>query len=1529
MAQITHQLYPQIIIDTGSVVQGPGGNYVYPLSTDGGNTFFNPPSSVTVGPATLERDINKSGTASYIAMDALLSGLKPSSGEESGIFRATISPAIQMLPGNVLGAAADIGNALLSGPDIGINFLNWAFDGFEGDMPDRRYLSSDPRKVVGGSYMINQALEGVGDVARKGVRATREAGLNIKLKDIPVVGAAADWVGVGDEEIGARTPLDFLSFETTPDERTKTREYISLITQIISGAPVEGAVIAKLAAKLAKALPPGSEPTKQRVYEALSELQTKSPLKAAVLETGAGGLAGAGMITGVEALEAAYPNAPQWMKNIVMAGGGIGVPIAGMTVGAIAYDTAMKLPIIAWPLRILRGALDSLTVGGAERAAARSMQKMGGDYKTRHDVLGVMEHLKLALVLGRDIDEVTRIAFTTPQLARNEARILEAQLNAAEKNMPAKEVSAQRQLIKELRQYSNFQEGHLATLTEGGNIGATAYARYSERMMARRDKIFAALNESILKLDLGGKVGDDIPDSVIKNDYEQGLATGNFEYNVNRIQAFQEGRLALEPDQAQAITTAYDSTLAKINAARDEAARDAQERVQALRDSMPENMSDADRVDFNLWIRSEINTAYKEIDAYEDALWNSISGMDSPKTGTVTSPDGTDLGPQLLIDGVPIGEYFAAKVAALDAGQDVNQSKYLWKLAGRDALVEQAAKGGGPDAEKVAKQNVIVKSQETVVAEKQRQLDVAAENLSKLGQAEYTDPKVVAARVEVATLEAELRQIPTGQTIEDTTVVRRLNAVNQKLAGARAKLEELSKQTVENPALKKAQDAFENAQKNLNESTEKLQKARGNLQVALNKGIDFEGFPVKLEDEVNDSSILGVKTEDGVRIGRKGQEVQNVISNLKREMSFEQGRPVLNAQKVKAIGDLIDDLQRAISDPENFSIDTIALDAARKMTAAKKDLFEKGSIGPLRGFTTKGEARVPIEETIKKIAPVKGQETALRDLENALTPVATGEGTPFRLVEREDGNVVAKLDPDYNLERYAIAPPPPFQSIQVNGGRSLGLKVAEGTPKTAANIKIIQDTLWDRFRTFGAGDEFDSRAAAKWMDNNSAAINWLKNATGKTTGFEDITAAERVVNSIKTATQAELDKTVEILRRDGAFNKQFTEEGFRILVKEAAKRESRLNSAAVFLDEPNPIDMGRKFFDRYLNDPDVLRETLKVLEKGALSDGTNPALDGFKQAVGEELVQRGQTGPREGTAAAREAAIVSQSKGGPEIKVWDPQKLFGLAQDPKIGKLLGDLFGPEAAAAFQKVAEGARLQSAIGPSATKDIRIKDIVSDEWAGNVGRYLGSLAAKPLPISSLITTGLGRRYGINTIGNVRGQAIENLIVEFLMDPKLAMAAVESWPSMNPNKKKLLRDRAKIWAHQRFISDNVRRVERLGERPGTLFEIGAGSSGMREPDEEDTGDQTSVQPVATPVRPYAANMPPPRPPAAGSVLSQVNPVAPRPTGQASQQTMAGLSQLGIPLFANRGGYITKPDTGKKTSGIMSVNCKPRQMVG
>ena len=107
----------------------------------------------------------------------------------------------------------------------------------------------------------------------------------------------------------------------------------------------------------------------------------------------------------------------------------------------------------------------------------------------------------------------------------------------------------------------------------------------------------------------------------------------------------------------------------------------------------------------------------------------------------------------------------------------------------------------------------------------------------------------------------------------------------------------------------------------------------------------------------------------------------------------------------------------------------------------------------------------------------------------------------------------------------------------------------------------------------------------------------------------------------------------------------------------------------------------------------------------------------------------------------------------------------------------------------------------------------------------------------------------------------------------------------------------------------------------------------------DSEVGDQSSVQPVVPPVRQVAENIPPPRAPASGSVLSQSSPVAPRPTGQASQETLTGLSQLGMPfmtpqpVYAAHGGYISggsRSNSGPmEESGIFSITRKPRQLVG
>jgi len=1482
MTDLTHTLFPNYVVDTESgQSDGTGENFRYSVTDKKRGDKFDTPF-IQVSPDELQTPDGLS------VLGAVLQSAQrgPSVQPHEGVILETVIPALTRTPTNTVGSPADLANALIAGVvDAPINLGDWALGGFEGEIPSKRYLSSDPRDVVGGSEQLARGLEAVGDVAREGIAATERAGLNVAVPEyIPFLGGS---------KVGAKTLLDPFAFDTSPKEGRKRDKYISLITQMFGGSPVDASLIAKLATQLAKTT---SSATSQHVYEALSEMQLNNPLRAAATEAAMGAAAGAGMVTSLETLLEVYPDAPQWMQDITMAGGGLFLPMVGSTVGSTVYDVVLKTPIVSIPLRVLRGATESLTLSGAEKAATRAIQTMGSDWRNRADILDVTGQLRFALAQGRDIDPVTRIAFTTPQLARNEARLMESRLNSAADDMSPENVAAERQKIEDLRRFANFQEGQLKTLSSGGKVGAAAYAKYSERMMDRRDSIMAALDDAILKLDLGGKSDSGVSDAALRADWERNQGTTDWEYNSNRLRGVLEGLLPIDSKQTQAISQAYENFESKMDLGRQEALADAEQRVAAIRDSMPEKMSDQDRADFNLWIRRELDTAYKEIDTYEDILWNSIKGMDRPKTESYVSPDGMDLGPQLLIDGAPIGEYFAAKVAALKAGEHENQSKYLWKLAGRNAIVEQATKGGGPDAEKIARQNVALKEQEAIVAERQRRVDVAAEKVRKL-----------------------------RENAED---------------GA------------ENPALLRAQDSFETAQGKLIDSQNRLNRVTDDLEISLSKGVTHEGNPVDLAKEITDGSILGVRMEDNVAVGRQGQEIQNIISHLKQEMRAE-GRLGGSPAKLSAIGNLIDDLQRAI--PENFPVNTVALDSARKMTAAKHALFSKGTVGRLLGFTATGETKVPIDRTLEKIAPQTAQATNLRELQTALTRVASGEGTPFRIVTKEDGTTGPELDPDFNLARWAEGPPPPFESIQVEGGRSLGLKVSEDTPITDANIKMVEDTLWDRFRAFDSGTEFDTKNAARWIERNGPAIRWLKRATGKNTGFEDLTSAERIVQSIKGADLRNLDLTIETLRKGGAFkydpqrgpDDQFTEQGFKDLVRETARRESRLKSAATILDEPDALMMGDRFIAKFMNDPKILDETLKILENGVLPNGNNPALEGFKQAVAESLLGKALTSARSTSDAAKQAKQLSDNIGA-EVRLWDPEALAGLAQDRRVRKLLGDLYGEAAPEMLRMIADGARLQTAIGASATPNVRVQDAISDEWAANFGRMTGGWVAQYLPISGLVMTGIGRRYGMNAIANVRGSAIDRLIVDFLMDPKLAAAAIEKYPQLTSAQKGGMRDRARIWAHQKFIGDNARRIQRLGRTPGTLYEIGEPTKYQELDDEE--GPQAYLRPLSAPVRQVATAIPA-RPPLAASALSQVNPVGPAPMAQGpiaqgtmaqgpiAQGTMAqgsatmaqGTMERGQQLFgandivfsAAHGGYADK------NSGIMSIKCKPQQIVG
>ena len=1540
MEPLEHPHYPGYIINPDSAIVDPDDGAVSFEVQGPGGSRERLPSMLGVDPSTLAKDILNDRSAAFSLFANALADLEgvstPGAAPErrDDSWAKTIGPALQKgTTANIFGAPVDLMNLLTRAiVDTPINLGRWAARDFEGEMPSERYASAEV--PFGGSESIARGLEAVGRGAKELRLAADETIGTINLPLTPDIGLGLDWEGFETGEFGPQDLLRFIEFDMTPDESTKARKYVSLITQIAAGAPIEGALIAKLVEKLAKTT---KSPSKKAIFDAVSEMQRTNPTKAAGYEALMGTAVGTSMVVSTQGLEAAYPNAPPWMKNLVMAGGAIILPIGGLTVGKLAWDVGIKTPIVNWPLHFAKGAAYGLTTRGAERAAARAVQTKGSDWKHRSDILGVTEHFRLALKEGRNMDEATRISYTTPQLARNEANFLEAQLKATAKDMNEAELAGAQELIRDLRIFANFQEGQLLAISEGtgrmAGVSAREYVEHSGKMMDRRDAIFQALDDAVLKLDLGGKPSEGVELSIIQADFERGLATGSYEFNVNRQKAFQEGRLgSLEPEQTQAISDAYANVRAQIDKGITQSLEDARRRVELIRNWMPDDMSPETSANFNRWIRREIETAYKEIDTYEDMLWTSIRGFDQPKTAAYTSPDGVDLGPQILIDDVPIGEFFAAKVANLDAGERVNQSKWLWKLAGRAALVDQATKGAGPDAEKVARQRLRIEKQENIVAQREKEMDEAAARLDRDEKTPPESSKLREARANLA--EAEGRLASGDYDAGTAANVQAAETATRRIRGLEDKIGELEAQAeaYPNPVVEKSREAFAKAQGDFVKAQGDLDEARGSLDITMGKGVEFEGNPVKLAEEVADSSELGVRMVDEVPVGRKAQEVQNIISLLKGEMTYEQGRPVRNTRKIAAIGGMIDDLQRAITDPENFDIDIPMWDTARSMTALKKDAFEKGAIGRLRGFTTKGEPKVELEATLDKLLPsgtasAAAQQVALRELQAALTPITTGRNTPFRIRVGEDGKPTPELDRNFNLEKYATEPPPPFEMIRhtEGEGRSMGFQVKEGTPPTESNIRLIRETLWDRFKNFGTGDKFDARAAGKWLEDNKSAINWLRKATKKDTGFEDLTNAERVVQYINRATADNLDATVNEMRSAGAFNKTFTEEGFKALVRDTAKRESNLISAAQFLDTPDPLTLGPTFLNSYLapgttKPTELLNNTLRVLENGALPDGTNPALEGFRQAVAEAILKRGLT---DGSGATRAAEHAKRLTGHLDttVKLWDPEELSKLAQDQRFTQLMGELYGKDAPELFRKIAEGAKLQSLISEAATPGVQRQDRVSDEWAGNLGRIIGGYTSKFIPVPALVMTGAGRRYGISTLAEVRGTAIDRLIVDLLMDPELMAAAIKKYPIVSPQSNMKFWDKVKLRAHHNFVEKNAERIRRLGQAPGVLYEIGEPTK-YEKLDEAAPGPQAYARPTQPPRRRVASA--PLNPPIGASILGQTNVLAPPPQGQAPSpqgridpQRMAQMSDLGMPLFRGNKG------------GIVSVPRKPKQLVG
>ena len=167
MAKVTHPSFPNLVIDLDSATQNSSGNFDYNVQNKKTGKVMPFPSSTPFSPGEVEAGIGDSKSSVHANMAANLRDFGSSSTNDDGVFSETIGPTIQSVPGGVLGTPADMVNNVLTIADAGINTMAWAFDGFEGDMPEQRRLSSDPKDVFLGSAYNNRALENLGDVARR------------------------------------------------------------------------------------------------------------------------------------------------------------------------------------------------------------------------------------------------------------------------------------------------------------------------------------------------------------------------------------------------------------------------------------------------------------------------------------------------------------------------------------------------------------------------------------------------------------------------------------------------------------------------------------------------------------------------------------------------------------------------------------------------------------------------------------------------------------------------------------------------------------------------------------------------------------------------------------------------------------------------------------------------------------------------------------------------------------------------------------------------------------------------------------------------------------------------------------------------------------------------------------------------------------------------------------------------------------------------------------------------------------------
>jgi hypothetical protein len=1203
-------------------------------------------------------------------------------------------------------------------------------------------------------------------------------------------------------------------------------------------------------------------------------------------------------------------------------------------------------------------------------AAGRFTQRegMGTSAADRAGIASVARLLEEAIKDGKHVKEASGLAFTTPELARSESNILRAQLEIKRRRLGQetdpdikarleKEVEVDESNIGYLNRFANFQEGVLisASRDKSPAVVSRFFADEAERLVQRREQFFNYIEGTFKRayddIDFGGKPGGTPDEHAL--DYRNATSQGGYtpEFEATRRKLVMEGdpkgveasEFAWLDPQTKTRTEGIQQDLtAQMEQVLADAQASAQKRVDFWNQQVDESlrtrgltrstMPEAERKLVGDIIRGTYDDAHREFRAFEKAAYGRVKGLDDAVTNDIVFPKGSiDPRDGSGISGMTVEAWASERLGNLSRTERFNLKEVpvqLAQLAGMRSVIAhlnrqraEAVESGRAGAAQSRIPDLEQKRNDLIARKTE-----AEKELDNLRDRERTDAETQTRSLQsyVDDATAELDDVQRRAVVEFAT--RPTDWQNMSATGARAAapkdlgaifveiarqnkaLLKLGEGTVSSKAVSDLDKKIINLSEEAQNRQRDIDRITGEF---LGTGDDVVVQPAgRLTSRDANGDLVG----DGISASDVKETISDVAEAARREVAANGNTPLYRSQLK-----LRETLEQLISSETFSTLDPAGLSFAREASRIKNrvDDAQGDILAKDRGSTVE----VRVEEVATTVLPESTSPLTraanLRVLQEATADlpdfVTIKRGDDGKIVTDAEGIPVAAIDEDALLggpKSLFDRPDSPFELVPIGeAGKGFEIRIKPNAAVNERSLKLAEGIILERL-ALRFPDGVDSKSLATFRDNNREALKFLKDndrpVVPKMLDDADVLADR--LDILRTLRKEDTRKQLTELVNNNQLDLQgLSVDDYLDYIGQRRRLFSEKNALAEIL-EADPGRAVEGLFTRVLNPKNThplkdLREFLSLVR------GSRQAERGLQASIIGQLFKRSTT---------RDEALIRQT-GDIHASAFDPVKFREDMSNPRIRALIQEAF-PDNGEILQGLTDvarvafetstftrgGARMSAAIDPQAALSM-------EAWS-NLGRILGLQVADRIGfINSLVAAGAGARFTTKLGKNVTGNKIKDILIEAALFPEKAVELARKTSELGDGFLKTL---------AKALIDTVSApVTVPTRRPAATAPILI--RGGEELDEETRiGPQSSIRP-ALGSRSLAFPMPG-GPPVDGSMLAQARPLdrqqfaAATPQGappQERREVLQGMADMGMPLFANKG-------------GLASLQRKPRQMV-